>query len=238
MKLAVVRDLTMIITMLVAFGFVQANPVSKASPAHQLELASLVPEQLPPAEPDWKSVTFDTADYSDQWQSINELLVRKYFQRDGANADLIIEYSSDVRQNFSFHFPENCHRSGGNEVDFLPPLQVTLPGGATLLAKLIFIRGLEGSVEPRDKLTAYWLVLDEKRYHETFWVKVDQMLAGLLKQARSGFLVRLDWTDGAEYSEESFAQGREFIAELVQDLYASVSLEDRAKLFGAELARN
>ncbi len=226
------RDVCMIALMLGAFAFVQLNPIEKVAPSEKIQLSQLIPKELPPELPRWKSISYDMSNYQDQWQSINELLVRKYYQRNQDNVDFILEYSSDMRKNFSFHFPESCHRSGGNEVDFLEPLSIPLDGGRTLMAKLIFIRGVRGSVEPHDKLVAYWLVIDQKHYHKTFWVKVDQMVAGLLKQSKTGMLIRLDVKDGIEYSDAGISKGRELMRRFVQDLYGSTHSDARAMLFG------
>ncbi len=148
--------------------------------------------------------------------------------------DFILEYSSDMRKNFSFHFPESCHRSGGNEIDFLDSLEIDLRGDKAIKAKLLFIKGVKGSIEEHDKLVAYWLVIDRKQYYQTFWVKVDQMLSGLLKQSKTGFLVRIDYKEGAEYSDEGLAKGKKLISEFVRDLYDELGSEERDRLFGAE----
>lgn len=232
MKKATVRDIIIIVTMLGAFGVVHLNPVEKVTPGRKIKLDAMVPRAFPSYLPLWKSLSYDMSDYKDKWQSINELLVRKYFHGSKDNVNFILEYSSDMRKNFSFHFPENCHRSGGNEVDFFEALKIDLGGGKTLKAKLLFIKGVKGSIEEDDKLVAYWLVIDKKQYHKTFWVKVDQMLSGLLKQSKTGFLVRVDYSDGAEYSDAGLAKGKALIARFVSDLYDELDAEARGKLFG------
>jgi len=235
MTKSTIRDLIIIIAMLGAFATVQLNPVEKVTPGEKIQLGRIIPQELPPYLPIWKSISYDMSSYKDKWQSINELLVRKYFKRNRDNIDFILEYSSDMRKNFSFHFPENCHRSGGNEVDFLEPLEIELAKDKVLKAKLLFIKGMRGSVEEHDKLVAYWLVIDKKQYHKTFWIKVDQMLSGLLKQSKTGFLVRIDFTEGAEYSEEGLKKGRELIARFVRDLYYEIEPEVRGMIFGEQL---
>ncbi|MBI3617229.1 MAG: exosortase-associated EpsI family protein [Candidatus Omnitrophica bacterium] len=147
MTKSTIRDLIMIITMLGAFAVVQLNPVEKLAPGERVQMDKIIPREFPSYLPLWKSVSYDMSEYKDKWQSINELLVRKYYQRDNENIDFILEYSSDMRKNFSFHFPESCHRSGGNEVDFLEPLEIELSKGKVLKAKLLFIKGMKGSIE-------------------------------------------------------------------------------------------
>ena len=232
MTKSAIRDLIIIITMLGAFAIVQLNPVEKVASGEKIQLDKFIPREFPSYLPLWKSISYDMSGYKDQWQSINELLVRKYYQRDKENIDFILEYSSDMRKNFSFHFPENCHRSGGNEVDFFEPLEIELSKDKVFKTKLLFIKGMKGSVEEHDKLVAYWLVIDKKQYHKTFWIKVDQMLSGLLKQSKTGFLVRIDYKEGAEYSDEGLKRGRELIARFIRDLYFEVAPEDRDRLFG------
>jgi len=234
-NISTIRDLLIITAMLSAFAIVQLNPVEKVSAGEKIQLAKLIPRELPPYLPIWKSISYDMSGYKDKWQSINELLVRKYYQRNRDNVDFILEYSSDMRKNFSFHFPENCHRSGGNEVDFFEPLAIPLRNDKLLMAKLLFIKGTRGSIEEHDKLVAYWLVIDKKQYYRTFWVKVDQMLSGLLKQSKTGFLVRVDYTEGAEYSDEGLNKGKALISQFVQDLYDEVDLKDRDMLFGEDM---
>ncbi|MCR4336389.1 MAG: EpsI family protein [Candidatus Omnitrophica bacterium] len=232
---SIIRDTLIIIAMLGAFAVVQLNPVEKTAPGEKIRLEQMIPREFPSYLPLWKSVSYDMSDYKDKWQSINELLVRRYYQRSREGVDFILEYSSDMRKNFSFHFPENCHRSGGNEVDFFEPLEIELSKGKVLKARLLFIKGMKGSVEEHDKLVAYWLVIDKKQYHKTFWIKVDQMLSGLLKQSKTGFLVRIDYTEGAAYSDEGLKRGKELIARFVRDLYYEFDPQARGMLFGEEL---
>ena len=120
----------------------------------------------------WISRTHDTSDYKDKWQSINELLVRNYVKaevgfltRKIIPLNFILEYSSDLRKNFSFHFPEICHRSGGNEVIFLEPLAIDLDNGKAIKAKCLYIKGVRGSIEEIDKVVVYWLTIDNKQYY-------------------------------------------------------------------------
>jgi len=237
MNKSTIRDLIIITAMLSAFAIVQLNPVEKVASGEKIQLDRIIPRELPPYLPIWRSISYDMSSYKDKWQSINELLVRKYYQRNKDNIDFILEYSSDMRKNFSFHFPENCHRSGGNEVDFFEALAIPLRNDRVLMAKLLFIKGVKGSIEEHDKLVAYWLVIDKKQYHKTFWVKVDQMLSGLLKQSKTGFLVRVDYKDGAEYSDEGLRKGKDMISQFVQDLYDEVDPGDRDMLFGVNVGR-
>ena len=60
------------------------------------------------------------------------------------------------------------------------------------------------------------------------------MLSGLLKQSKSGFLVRIDYTEGVEYSDEGLKKGRELIRQFVRDLYYELSQEDREWVFGVK----
>jgi len=230
---AAVRDIILSIIMVTAALVVVLNPIEKTAPGEKMNISSWIPKEMPAGSPKWKSLTYDTSDYSDEWQSINELMVRKYYMRDETNVDLFVEYSSDVRRNFSFHFPENCHRAGGNEIQFFDPLEVDLGNGQTLMAKLIFIKGLPGSIEKEDKLVAYWLVMDGKHYHKTFWIKADQMLAGLLKQSKSGFLVRVDFKEGLEYTDPSFENGKTIMSAFIRDLYDTLEPSAQDLLFGS-----
>ena len=61
------------------------------------------------------------------------------------------------------------------------------------------------------------------------------MLSGLLKQSKTGFLVRIDYKEGAEYSDEGLKRGRELIARFVRDLYYELDPKDRGILFGEKL---
>jgi len=221
--------------MLSAFVIVQLNQVQKVAAGERIQLSRFIPKEMPVYLPIWKSITYDTSRFTDKWQSINELLARKYWKSHGESIVFILEYSSDMRKNFSFHFPENCHRSGGNEVDFFEPLEIALTKDKVFKTKLLFIKGMRGSIEEQDKLVAYWLVIDKKQYHKTFWIKVDQMLSGLLKQSKSGFLVRVDLTEGAQYSKDGLRKGRGLIATFIRDLYYEVDPADRALLFGEDL---
>jgi len=234
---AVVRDLVLAVLMMAAGLAVMLNPVEKVSTGAVLDLKAFVPREFD----GWQSYEYDMSEYRDEkYQSINQLLVREYYKEDvyalkgGVKAvRLIVEYSSDLRNNFSFHFPEDCHRSTGNEVEFFQPLSVELSQGRIFKAKSLFIKGREHSREVKDKLVAYWLVIGGKRHHETFFIKLDQMAAGLLSGSKSGFLVRLDYEQGIEYSEEGLRSAREALAAFMADLYFAMDAEKRVLLFGS-----
>lgn len=228
-------DIGISAVLLLAALFVAMRPIQKADTSVKLDLAAMVPESFDP----WISRTFDTSDYADQWQSINNLLVRDYakpnlfsFSSPATQVSFVLEYSSDLRNNFSFHFPENCHRAGGNEVIFMPTPEIDLGEGRILRAKRIYIKGLPNSYERMDKIVTYWLIMDGKQQHNAFYIKLDQMLSGLLSKARSGFLVRVDYSQGFEYTPEGIAKADKVTAEFIRDLYDSLPTENREKVFG------
>ena len=233
-----VRDFSVSLLMGLSFLWAISYPAQKSGLRDKIHLASLIPQQFE----GWSAFPYDTAGFQDSWQSINELYLAEYEKEDlysllgpGAKrVGLAIEYSSDLRNNFSFHFPENCHRAGGNQVDFLKPLEVPLPGGRIFRVKLIFIRGVQGTHESVDKLVAYWLVMDGKHHYETLFVKLDQMMAGLLSGAKTGVLVRVDFFDRIEYSKEGMKHGREVLRKFIQDFYYSLDAEKRELFFGKE----
>lgn len=236
---AQVRDLTLVVVMLGSFLFVINRQVVKVHAGERIKLADVVPSVFAA----WRSQTFDTSDYKDKWQSINELLVRQYgkenpfsFKEPVTSLGFVLEYSSDLRQNFSFHFPENCHRAHGNQIQFLEPLQMNLGHGKILKAKRLFIKGLPNSSEPDDKIVTYWLVIGETQYYRTFFIKLDQMLSGLLSQAKTGFLVRVDYSQNFEYSPEGINKAANVTGGFIQDLYDNLTPENRARLFGKTLA--
>lgn len=232
-----VRDLVLGVMMLTAGLAVILNPVEKTGTETVLDLKAFVPREFD----GWQSHEYDMSEYRDEkYQSINQLLVREYYKEDvyalrgGVKAvRLIVEYSSDLRNNFSFHFPEECHRSTGNEVEFFPPLAAEVSPGKTMKAKSLFIKGRQHSREVKDKLVAYWLVIGGRRHHETFFIKLDQMAAGLLSGSKSGFLVRLDYEQGMVYSEEGLKQARETLRAFMTDLYFAMDGEERVLLFGS-----
>lgn len=238
-KSEVVIDIGISVALLGAALFVVMRPVQKTAEAEKLDLRSLVSESVGP----WMGHTYDMSEYVDKWQSINELLVREYakpnlfsFRSPATKITFILEYSNDLRQNFSFHFPENCHRAGGNEIQFLHPAEIPLAGGKILRAKRIFIKGMPNSSEKVDKIVTYWLVMDGKLYYKTFFIKLDQMLSGLLSKAKTGFLVRVDFHDEFEYSPEGIEKADKVTGEFINDLYDSLPVEARIRLFGKEQA--
>ncbi len=234
------RDVLLMVLMLAGAWFVFSHPVQKINASEKFNLAAAIPESFA----GWSSRTQDTSNYQDRWNSINEVLVRHYFKENIfslRNAGLmgvgfVLEYSSDLRQNFGFHFPENCHRAGGNEVEFLSPMEVPLSEGKSLVAKRIFIKGIPGSAENVDKLVTYWLVVDGKQRYRTFFIKLDQMLSGLLSRSKKGFLVRIDYTSGLEYTPEGLDKASRVTAGFIGDLYFSLDPEKKKLLFGAKLA--
>lgn len=235
---AQIRDWAIVAIMLSGFFFVMSRPVVKVSPGEKIQLAEMAPAEFL----SWSGQTFDTSEYKDQWQSINELLVRQYgkenpfsFREPFTSLGFILEYSSDLRQNFSFHFPENCHRASGNHIQFLEPLKIDLGDGKSLHAKRLFIKGLPNSSERYDKIVTYWLVIGQKQYYRTFYIKLDQMLSGLLSRAKSGFLVRVDYSQNFEYSPAGIEKASRITSAFIRDLYDSVEPEKRKMLFGEEL---
>ena len=227
---ALARDVVLSACMLAAAGYVFAHPVTKIGAEETLRLGT----RIPSAFGEWSGTTYDTSSYTDRWQSINELLARRY--EDPARRQallLIVEYSSDLRKNFSFHFPENCHRASGNEVVTLKPLTMTLAGWRALTAKTLYIQGKPGTADEADKVVAYWLVMDGKAYHRMLAIKLDQLLAGLLKRAKRGVLVRVDYASGAPLTGQELEQAGQALTGFVQDLYRSLSPAERAVFFGA-----
>ncbi len=239
LKRPILIDIGISATLLLAAIIVAVQPVQKSEAAVKIDLSRLVPESFDP----WVSRSFDTSGYADQWQSINSLLVREYakpnlfsFSSPATQVAFILEYSSDLRQNFSFHFPENCHRAGGNEVQFLSPAKIDLGDGKILMARRLFIKGQPTSREPIDKIVTYWLVMDGKQYYKTLFIKLDQMLSGLLSKAKSGYLIRVDYYQGFEYSPEGIVKADKVTGEFIKNLYESLPVASREKIFGNELA--
>lgn len=228
------RDMLVSLVMIAATLVVLLNPPKKERADEKLNLAGLIPETFN----GWESHTYDTSDYSDEYQSINELLLREYGKQRGMlvramdRLAFVFEYSSDLRKNYSLHFPENCHRAAGNEIEFLKPIVVELAPGRSIEAKCLFIRGKANSFENVDKIVIYWLVIDGKQYYNTFDIKIDQMVSGLLKQSKRGFLVRFDYSDDMRYSPENIARGEGVIAGFIKDLYNAIDESKRAMVFG------
>ena len=224
-----VRDLIIVAVMIIGGVWIMFFPPKKPDPNLKIDLSALVPQSFL----DWKSMTYKTADYKDQWQSINELLVRTYSKGEGKqNIDFVLEYSSDVRRAFSFHFPENCYRAGGNPVTFLQILNVPLPDGKMLKAKCLFIKGMPGQREKIDKIIVYWLVLEGKQIYDTLGVKIDQMLAGLTSKARQGFLVRIDVREEVKLNEDRLRNAQDLVRRYISDLYTQLSDDQRRLIFG------
>jgi len=227
-----IRDIMMAVLMMGAGLYVLGHPVEKYAAEEKVDLPSFISSTFG----SWKSETYDTSDYKDKWQSINEILARNYYnERSRKKLGFILEYSSDLRKNFSFHFPETCHRAGGNEVDFLEPLEITLANGNVIKAKCLYIKGKEGSLEGVDNVVVYWLTIDNVQYYRTFFIKLDQLLAGLLKRAKRGFLIRVDYYEGIEYTDEHIQKARKAIADFVRELYNALDEESREMLFGISL---
>ncbi len=228
------KDIIIVVLIITAGLLVYTNPIDKSQPAEKINLSG----QIPAHWTDWKSVSYPTENYHDQWQSINELLVRTYYNRFGRRFNLIVEYGSDLRKNFAFHFPENCHRAGGNEVEFLAPLVIPLEQDKKIIAKLVYIKGVKGAAVDQDTLVAYWLVIDGKYYYNTFWIKLDQMLSGILANPKKGLLVRVDYNQYLEYSSEKINHAKDIITDFVQRLYIQFDSKERLLFFPDEKGRN
>lgn len=227
------RDIIISAVMIISVLIVLLNPARKFAAGDKINLNNVVPETFC----GWQSHTYDTSSYSDKWQSINELLMRIYAKKEGVllrkstQITFTLEYSSDLRKNFSLHFPEGCYRAGGNEIEFFKPLEIKLGPGKVIKGKCLYIKGRANSSEESDKLVIYWLVIDNTQYYETLWVKFDQMLSGLLKKSKKGFLVRFDYSD-IKYSQTDILRAKEKILGFVTDLYGSLDENSRLMVFG------
>lgn len=225
-------DLSLIAVMSVAGILLMLFPVQKAAVSAAIDLPSLVPAEIP----GWTSVTYDTADYQDQWQSINFLLARTYTHTEKKHfLDFILEYSSDVRRAFSFHFPEDCYRAGGSDISFLKTFEMQLPNGQTLKAKTVLVRDTT-TTQGKGKifrLIVYWLVLGGKQVYTTLNVKLDQMLGGLISKVKDGVLVRVEARQAVEYNQEGLMVTEERMRQYILELYAQLSEEQKRSLFGS-----
>ena len=227
-----IRDIMMAFLMIGVTVYVLFNPLEKHAADEKINLSSFIPSAFSSRV----SKTHDVSELEDKWQFLNELVVRTYYDsKTREKIDFIVEYNSDMRKNFNFHYPEVCHEVSGNEVDFLEPLEVTLADGKTITARCLYIKGKEGSLEGIDKLVVYWLTIDNVQYYRTFFIKLDQMLAGLLKRAKRGFLIRVDYYEGIEYADEHIQKARKAIADFVRELYNALDEESREMLFGVSL---
>jgi len=215
--------------MLVATFYVLLTPVQKFAAAEKINLSAYVPSSFG----NWNSVQYDMSDYKDRWQSINELIIREYTnQVTKEQVILIVEYNSDLRRNFTFHFPESCYRAVGQEVAFLPFLSVPLPDHRVLNVKSIFVRGAKDGFNQGDKILAYWLVIDNKQYSRTFIIKLNQFFAGILQHSRKGFLVRLDSEEGIRYDDQGIRQINGTMSRFIADLYMALDENRRQMFFG------
>ena len=88
-------------------------------------------------------------------------------------------------------------------------------------------------MEDADKIVVYWLTIDNKQYYRTFFIKLDQMLAGLLKRSKKGFLVRVDYFEGLKYTDEHIQEAREVVAGFIKELYNAIDEDSRIMLFGS-----
>ncbi len=223
------RDFLLSLTMVVVAISIALTPARKQVPDEKINLARFVPASFG----SWTSVAYDLSDYKDQWQSINELLVRHYTNSEtGSQVYLVVEYNSDLRKNFTFHFPEDCHRSGGNEIIQLPSLTIDLPGHAGFKTKTIFVKGMDQGMVKADKLINYWLVMDDKQFSQTFRIKLDQMVDGLFNRSKQGFLIRVDTPEGLKYSDEGIRFGQQMIGNFMKDFYQALEPQERELFFG------
>lgn len=227
----IIRDVILSVLMISVSLYVFFTPQKKYDAAEKINLASSIPSSFN----DWESTAYDTSDYNDKWQSINELLARTYYNKNNQEElDFILEYSSDLRKNFSFHFPEICLRSGGNQVIFLDPLEIAFIDSTILQAKCLYIKGLDKALVKEDRIIVYWLMIDNKKFYKTLFIKLDQMLTGLLGKSKKGFLIRVDCSSEAvKHDDQIIQKTREAISNFIEDLYDALDKNKRKMLFGA-----
>lgn len=204
-------------------------PPQKMNSTKKIHLDALIPVTIA----DWKSHTYDTKNYDDQWKSINELLVRTYYKLESNKAvDLYVEYSGDMRRAFGFHFPENCYRGGGNSFVVLDDFKIELPDKRLLQARAILIKGERGKREESDKLVVYWVVMEGKHIHDIWTIKINQMLAGLINKAREGIIVRIDFRNLNKEINGNYNEEIETVREFLTDFYLGLPATTKNLLFG------
>jgi len=223
------RDIVLFVIMIGITLTLILIPRAKYSPSEKINLIGY----LPVAFGDWTSESVDMSAYTDTIESINELIARVYTNsKTREQIILIVEYGSDLRRSFAFHFPEVCHRAGGNEIVYLNPLDIDLAKNKSLKAKTLYVKGMKQALSSSDKMLAYWLVIDNKQKYTTFSIKIDQMIAGLLTRPRKGFLFRVDTPDGLKYNSESIEFGRTLITKFVKELYETLDETKKEMFFG------
>jgi hypothetical protein len=225
---SVIRDMIIVGAMLLAAFYVLCFPIQKYNAGARINLSAIVPASFG----DWDSVQYDMSDYKDKWQSINELILRKYTNKvTKEQLVLIVEYSSDLRKNFSIHFPEGCFRAAGDDVSFLPFFTIPLDN-KILSLKSLYIRSTKDNFDQDTKIVSYWLVIDNKQYSRTFFIKLDQFFAGIWSRSKKGFLVRIDSAEGVRYNDEDIKQINHTTSRFIAALYWVLDEKSRVMLFG------
>jgi len=145
-------------------------------------------------------------------QPYDDVLMRTYVNRDGAQVMLALAYSREQRQDVKLHLPEICYPAQGYKVLNLMPtaLQVTADG-STLPGKHMLATG-NGRLEA----VTYWTRISDAYPDGGFAMRMKIFRDGLHGKVSDGILVRASMLvrDDSE-ATASYAVQQDFLKQLV-----------------------
>lgn len=208
------------------------KPVTYTGEREPVDLERMLPESFK----GWEGVWMDTTDCRDRRKTLDSRLARLYTNKEKkVSVRLVVEYSSDLRNNFSFNFPEQCARKEGNAVQVLKPLNVIMPDNRFLRGRCLFIHGDESGLLEHDRLVYYWVVMGQKQFYDRRQITIDRIRSWFRKEVKHGFLVRVDHQGDLLSGPGFLKDGRAVIEEFLKDLYVSMPRRKSLVLiFGAE----
>lgn len=139
-----------------------------------------------------------------QFQMYDQVLERTYMDEAGHRVMLSVAYGRQQSVGLQMHRPEVCYKAGGFKVQDVAQGELTLPGHALSVTRLL--ASMEGRPEP----ITYWRLLGDDIVRDETQFKLRQLSLGASGAIPDGMLVRVssidDDTASAYKVHEAFVQ--------------------------------
>ena len=157
----------------------------KFDPDRQLGFEQMIPTELE----QWERLVVGSPGAPPDGLMINELFQALYTHPDYGRLAITLEYTSDTRRQFELHYPDICHSIRGDQVITYPAEDLRLADGRFVRYSMMDWQQHPGA---SSALTVYWYVTPDGTTINTFQLKMDQFLSGLLRRPGEALMVRLD----------------------------------------------
>ena len=145
-------------------------------------------------------------------QPYDDVLMRTYVNRDGAQMMLALAYAKEQRQDVKLHLPEICYPAQGYKVLAIQPASLDVqPGKAPILGKHMIASG-----NSRTEAVSYWVRIGDAYPQGGLSMRMKILRDGLAGKVADGILVRASMTlrDESE-AGAAYALEQQFLTQLV-----------------------